>query len=134
MKMLNFSGKSIIKQKNKIKALEFFSNALACRKKFNYKFLHAGRLRESKINFVFCERVLYVGTAPEQKTKSAKSGLNVMFKPLFYKCIFDFISARASPCPTSSLYDNLSTARFSHFIDSLSVGVFLQRFNFAFIN
>ena len=27
MKMLNFSGKSIIKQKNKIKALEFFSNA-----------------------------------------------------------------------------------------------------------
>ena len=135
MKMLNFSGKSIIKQKNKIKALEkSISNALACRKKFNYKFLHAGRLRESKINFVFCERVLYVGTAPEQKTKSAKSGLNVMFKPLFYKCIFDFISARASPCPTSSLYDNLSTARFSHFIDSLSVGVFLQRFNFAFIN
>jgi hypothetical protein len=60
-----------------------------------------------------------VGTAPEQKTESAKSGLNVVLKPLFYKCIFDFISARASPCPTSLLYDNLSTARFSHFIDSL---------------
>nr|DAE84365.1 MAG TPA: hypothetical protein [Caudoviricetes sp.] len=37
----------------------------------------------------------------------------------FYKCIFDFIPARANPCPTSSLYDNLSTARFSHFIGSL---------------
>jgi hypothetical protein len=31
--------------------------------------------------------VLYVGTAPEQKTESAKSGLNTTFKPLFYKCI-----------------------------------------------
>ena len=31
---------------------------------------------------------------------------------------FDFILARASPCPTSLLYDNLSTARFSRFIDS----------------
>lgn len=81
--------------------------------------MHAERLRESEINFVFCERVLYVGTAPEQKTESAKSGLNTTFKPLFYKCIFDFILARASPCPTSLLYDNLSTARFSHFIDSL---------------
>ena len=80
---------------------------------------YAGRLRESEINFVFCEWELYVGTAPEQKTESAKSGLNITFKPLFYKCIFDFISARASPCPTSLLYDNLSTARFSHFIDSL---------------
>ena len=77
------------------------------------------RFRESEINFVFCERVLYVGTAPEQKTESAKSGLNITFKPLFYKCIFDFILARASPLPTSLLYDNLSTARFSHFIDSL---------------
>ena len=46
------------------------------------------RLRESEINFVFCEWELYVGTAPEQKTKSAKSGLNVMFKPLFYKSDF----------------------------------------------
>ena len=68
--------------------------------KTNYEFLHAGRLRESEINFVFCEWVLYVGTASEQKTESAKSGLNVVFKLLFYKCIFDFFSARASPCPT----------------------------------
>jgi len=42
--------------------------------------------------------------------------LNITFKPLFCKCIFDFISARASPCPTSALYDNLSTAWFSRFI------------------
>ncbi len=60
-----------------------------------------------------------MGTAPEQNTKSAKSSLDIMFKLLFYKCIFDFITARASPCPTSSLYENLNTARFSHFIDSL---------------
>ena len=65
-------------------------------KKSNYKFLHAVRLRKSEINSVFCERVLYVGTAPEQKTESAKSGLNTTFKPLFYKCIFNFISARAN--------------------------------------
>ena len=36
------------------------------------------RLRESEINFVFCERVLYVGTAPEQKTESAKNGKDSM--------------------------------------------------------
>ena len=48
------------------------------------------------MNFVFCEREPYAGTAPEQKTKSAKSGLNTTFKPLFYKCIFDFIAAKAS--------------------------------------
>ena len=35
------------------------------------------------MNFVFCEREPYAGTAPEQKTKSAKSGLNTQFKPLF---------------------------------------------------
>ena len=51
--------------------------------KSNYKFLHAGRLRESEINFVFCEWVLYDGTAPEQKTKSAKNGLDSMSKPFF---------------------------------------------------
>ena len=28
--------------------------------------------------------------------ESAKSGFNTTFKPLFYKCIFDFISARAN--------------------------------------
>ena len=46
-------------------------------------FLHAVRLRESEINFVFCERVLYVGTAPEQKTESANNGKDSMSLPLF---------------------------------------------------
>ena len=41
------------------------------------------RLRESEINFVFCERVLYVCTAPEQKTKSANNGRDSMSLPLF---------------------------------------------------
>ena len=39
--------------------------------------------RESEINFVFCERVLYVCTAPEQKTKSANNGRDSMSLPLF---------------------------------------------------
>ena len=39
------------------------------------------RLRESEINFVFCEWVLYVGTAPEQKTESAKNGKDSMSLP-----------------------------------------------------
>ena len=41
------------------------------------------RLRESEINFVFCERVLYVGTAPEQKTESANNGKDSMSLSLF---------------------------------------------------
>ena len=44
---------------------------------------HAGRLRESEINFVFCEWELYNGTAPEQKTKSAKNSLDSMSKLFF---------------------------------------------------
>ena len=56
--------------------------------KSGYRLKVKERLRESEINFVFCEWVLYVGTAPEQKAKSAKSGLNITFKPLFYKCSF----------------------------------------------
>ena len=70
----------------KIKTI--ITNRLSVQKKPNYGFLHAVRLRESEINFVFCERVLYVGTAPEQKAKNAKSGLNITFKPLFYQYSF----------------------------------------------
>ena len=45
-----------------------------------YGWYGAQRLRESEINYVFCEWVLYVCTAPEQKTKSAKKrqGLDVL--------------------------------------------------------
>ena len=53
-------------------------------------FLHAVRLQESEINFVFCERVLYVGTAHSQKAKSAKITLNTTFKVIFYKCYFSY--------------------------------------------
>lgn len=35
------------------------------------------------MNFVFCEWVLYVGTAPEQKTESAKDGKDSMSLPSF---------------------------------------------------
>ena len=84
----------------------------ACRKKPNYKFLHAGRLWESEINFVFCERELFYSHllrnstlycfcqihkwiwslvslvlcaihSPEQKTKSAKNSLDSMSKLFF---------------------------------------------------
>lgn len=41
-------------------------------KKFNYKFLHAGRLRESEINFVFCERVPYTVLLPNKRRKAPK--------------------------------------------------------------
>jgi len=44
---------------------------------------HSVKLRESEINFVFCERELYVGTAPEQKTESAKNGKDSMSLPFF---------------------------------------------------
>ena len=37
------------------------------------------------MNFVFCEREPYAGTAPEQKTKSAKSGIFGWSKPQPYK-------------------------------------------------
>ncbi len=35
-------------------------------------------------NFVFCERVLYIGTAPEQKTENAKSAVDSMSAALLY--------------------------------------------------
>ena len=46
------------------------------RKKANYKVLHAGRLRESEINFVFCERELFGsigGLHTARKRKSQKA-------------------------------------------------------------
>ena len=57
----------------KIKTI--ITNRLSVQKKPNYRFLHAVRLRESEINFVFCEWELYDGTASEQKTESAKKRL-----------------------------------------------------------
>ena len=56
--------------------------SLSC-EKVHRTFSTAIRLRESEINSVFCERVLYVGTAPEQKTESANNGKDSMSLPLF---------------------------------------------------
>ena len=56
--------------------------SLSC-EKVHRTFSTAIRLRESEINFVFCEWELYVGTAPEQKTKSAKNGKDSMSLPFF---------------------------------------------------
>ena len=42
-----------------------------------------------------------MGTASEQKAKSAKSGLNTTFKPLFHKCDFEFYFGKSKPL----LYD-----------------------------
>ena len=65
--------------------------------KTNYECAYAERLRESEINFVFCERVLYVCTAPEQKTKSAKDGKDSMSLPSFQ-------SLRVQQVAPTSLY------------------------------
>lgn len=57
-------------------------------------------------NFVFCEWVLYISTAPEQKTKNAKRCRNSIFLHLFIytiekRCVWD-----ADP------YGNIITATF----------------------
>ena len=51
--------------------------------KSGYRLKVKERLRESEINFVFCEWELYAGTAPEQKTESAKNGKDSMSLPFF---------------------------------------------------
>jgi len=69
---------------------------------------------------VFCEWELYDGTAPEQKTKSAKNGLDSMSKPFFHnpsEC------NQLHPPPFAMEAKRLIyfySARFSHFIDSLT--------------
>ena len=55
------------------------------------------RLRESEINFVFCEWVLYVGTAPEQKTESAKNGKDVESLPFFQSLRVQQVAPTVSP-------------------------------------
>ena len=89
--LLKFLIKELLQLQLSHQKINYYSTlirvtSLSC-EKVHRTFSTAIRLRESEINSVFCERVLYVGTAPEQKTESAKSGLNTTFKPLFYKCI-----------------------------------------------
>ena len=65
--------------------------------KTNYEFAYAERLRESEINFVFCEWELYVGTAPEQKTESAKNGKDSMSLPFFQSLRVQQVAPTVSP-------------------------------------
>ena len=70
-----------------------------------------------KFRFLWVE--LYVGTAHSQKAKSAKITLNTTFKVIFYKCYFSYQYGKSKPLPYDFNLWYLSTARFSHFIDSL---------------
>ena len=71
-------------------------------KKSNYKFLHAVRLRKSEINSVFCERVLYVGTAPEQKTESAKRWLERSVQATFSINVFLTLFRQEQICDSAN--------------------------------
>ncbi len=91
---------------------------LSVQKKSNNKFLHAGRFRESEINFVFCEWELYDGTAPEQKTKSAKNSLDTMSKLFFNPSECNKLHPPPFAREAKKIY-LFYLARFSHFIDRL---------------
>ncbi len=84
--------------------------------KTNYEFAYAERLRESEINFVFCEWELYVGTAPEQKTESAKNGKDSMSLPFFQSLRVQQV-APTSLCKGGKEVYFLYLARFSRFIE-----------------
>ena len=84
--------------------------------KTNYEFAYAERLRESEINFVFCEWELYVGTAPEQKTESAKNGKDSMSLPFFQSLRVQQV-APTSLCKGGKEVYLLYLARFSRFIE-----------------
>ena len=93
---------------------------------FYIQFQYISRLRESEINFVFCERVLYVCTAPEQKTKSANNGKDSMSLPLFQSLRVQQV-APTSICKGGKKVYLLYMARFSRFIDSLQVSLHCMR-------
>ena len=84
--------------------------------KSGYRLKVKERLRESEINFVFCEWELYVGTAPEQKTESAKNGKDSTSLPFFQ-------SLRVQQVAPTSLYKGgkevylLYLVRFSRFVE-----------------
>ena len=68
----------------KNKQLRSKERSLGCRKYQIINFYTLTDFEKVRLNFVFCERELYDGTAPEQKTKSAKNGLDSMSKPFFH--------------------------------------------------
>ena len=67
----------------KNKQLRSKERSLGCRKYQIINFYTLTDFEKVRLNFVFCERELYDGTAPEQKTESAKNGLDSMSKPFF---------------------------------------------------
>jgi hypothetical protein len=67
----------------KNKQLRSKERSLVCRKYQIINFYTLTDFEKVRLNFVFCERELYDGTAPEQKTESAKNGLDSMSKPFF---------------------------------------------------
>ena len=70
---------------------------------FAWLFVIIYRLREMEQNFVFCEWVPYIGTAPEQKAKNAKFLRNSMFLRNFNNVIEKRCVGDAAP------YDNVVT-------------------------
>ena len=115
---------------------------------FYIQFQYISRLRESEINFVFCERVLYVCTAPEQKTKSANNGKDSMSLPLFQSLRVQQVAPTVSPVVSvgasalkcrglhrrpapfareAKRFIYFYLARFSRFIDSLQVSLHCMR-------
>ena len=85
--LLKFLIKELLQLQLSHQKINYYSTlirvtSLSC-EKVHRTFSTAIRLRESEINSVFCERVLYVGTAPEQKTESANNGKDSMSLPLF---------------------------------------------------
>ena len=84
--------------------------------KSGYRLKVKERLRESEINFVFCEWELYVGTAPEQKTESAKNGKDSMSLPFFQSLRVQQV-APTSLCKGGKEVYLLYLAWFSRFVE-----------------
>ena len=67
------------------------------------------RLQEMEQNFAFCKWEPYIGTAPEQKAKNAKSLRNSMFLRDFNNVIIKRVVEDADP------YDNIITDTYYKF-------------------
>ena len=99
--LLKFSIKEPLQQQLPHQKTNYYSTlirvtSLSC-EKVHRTFSTAIRLRESEINFVFCEWELYVCTAPEQKTESAKDGKDSMSLPSFQSLRVQQVAPTVSP-------------------------------------
>jgi hypothetical protein len=117
--LLKFSIKELLQLQLLHQKINYYSTlirvtSLSC-EKVHRTFSTAIRLRESEINSVFCEWELYVGTAPEQKTKSAKNGKDSMSLPFFQSLRVQQV-APTSLCKGRQKVYLYYLARFSRFI------------------